>query len=201
MGDMRRFRGGTIAMAAALALLVGTAPLAAQTTPPPTPPPPATTTQQTTPPPTGTVDPKAGAKPDAPQPADQNLDRIKKALSQEPKLALDETQLRFYVEVLAKIPRIEEIIGKYDLMNGPTKRGNPMTHQEFLGMVTPRELYGSAGIKPGELLQFAIVNWLGKAFVTKVVEDLRNANSEREIQEIRDRIDRELAAIKAKGGS
>jgi hypothetical protein len=73
-----------------------------------------------------------------------------------------------------------------------------MTHDEFLAMVTPREMYGSAGIKPAEMLQFALVNWLGQAFVKKIVEDLQNAKNEREIREIRDRIDRELAALRAR---
>lgn len=179
--------------------LSGTPALAAQvhtSAPPPTQqsqaaaqtPPPATDPQQAPP------------KPDPPAEPSQNLDRIRLALSREPKITLDEGQIRFYVEVLAKLPRIEEIIGKYDLMHGPTRGGAPMTHNEFLSMVTPRELYGSAGIKPVELLQFALTSWLGKAFVKKVVEDLRNASSEREIQAIRDRIDRELAAIKRKGG-
>jgi hypothetical protein len=164
----------------------------AQSTEPPPPPPPATST----PPPAGTNGAAQSAT--APQIPPQNLDRIRRGLTREPILKVDDGQIRFYMEILAKLPRIEEIIGKYDLMNGPTRRGAPMTHSEYLQMVTPREMYGNAGIKPAEMLQFALVNWLGQAFVKRVVEDLRNASSEREIQAIRDRIDRELAAIRGR---
>ena len=129
-----------------------------------------------------------------------NLDRIRAELKREPRISFDDGQVRFYLEVLAKLPTVEELFGKYDVMNGPTRRGNPMSHQEFLAMVTPREMYGSAGIKPGELLQFALTGWLGRAFVTKVIEDLLKASTEREVREIRDRIDRELAALKRGGG-
>ena len=144
------------------------------------------------------TDPKAGAA--AAELPPQNLDRIRKGIKEEPALTLDDNQLRFYVQVLAKLPRIEDIIGDYDLMNGPTRRGNPMTHNEFLSMVTPREMYGSAGIKPAEMLQFALVNWLGQAFVKRIVNDIQNARTQGELQEIRDRIDRELAALKGKRG-
>ena len=189
MQQMRDLRHRFVAVTVAAALSSGLAvTLGAQTQNPPPPPPPVQ------PPPA-----QSGAAPSASaQPPTPNLDRIKRELNREPKLTLDEGQVKFYVEVLAKLPRIEEIIGKYDLMNGPTRRGNPMSHQEFLNMVTPREMYGSAGIKPAEMLQFALVNYLGQAFVRKVVDELRSASSEREIQEIRDRIDRELAAIRGK---
>ena len=71
-----------------------------------------------------------------------------------------------------------------------------MTHNEFLGMVTPREMYSTAGIRPTEMLQSAIVNWLGHALIKKGWKELSEARSEREINEIRARIDRELAALR-----
>jgi hypothetical protein len=141
------------------------------------------------------------ATPQAPPPAQSGgvsateLERIRKALAQQPTLRIDEGQLRFYMEIIAKWPTIEELLKGVDLVNAPTRRGNPMTHAEFLAMVTPKEMYGSAGIRPSELLQFALVNWIGKAIVMKGLEDLRNAKTEREMREIRDRIDRELAAL------
>jgi hypothetical protein len=41
------------------------------------------------------------------------------------------------------------------------------------------------------------VNWLGQAIIMKGLEEIRKARSEREIAEIRARIDRELAALRA----
>ena len=128
-----------------------------------------------------------------------DLERVKAQLNRAPVLKLDDNQLRFYVEVIGKQPSIADVIGSYDLINGPTRRGAPMTHQEFLNMVTPQEFYGSQGIKSYELLQFALTNWLGQQIIKKAIEDLRNAKSDREVAEIRARIDRELAALKGGG--
>jgi hypothetical protein len=124
------------------------------------------------------------------------LDRIRKALDEPPGLTLDDDQLRFYVQILAREPNFAEFVKGYDFKNGPTRRGNPMTHQEFLNMVTPRDFYSSGGITATEMLQFAVTNWLGQALVKRAIEEMRNAKSEREIQEIRDRIERELEALR-----
>ena len=130
----------------------------------------------------------------------ENLDRIKRLIDRPPALKIDENRLRFYVEVLARFPTFEAYVKGQDLTKGPTK-GGPMTHQEFLNLVTPRELYSTAGIKPTEMLQFAIVNWLGQELAKKAYDKLRNAYDERQIREIRERIDAELAALRAKSGS
>ena len=127
-----------------------------------------------------------------------NLDRIRDGVGKPPQLIIDDGQLKIYVEVIAKWPRFDELVKGYDLRNGPTARGNPMTHAEFLQMVTPREMYSSAGIRPSEVLQMALVNWVGKALVKKGLEAISNARSEREILEIRERIDRELAALRGR---
>jgi hypothetical protein len=125
-----------------------------------------------------------------------NLDRIREAVSKPPEIKISDGQLRIYVEVIAKWPRFDELMKGYDLMNGPVARGNPMSHAEFLNMVTPRELHSSGGIKPTEILTMALVNWAGKAVITKGLEAISNAKSQREIDEIRARIDRELAALR-----
>lgn len=129
-------------------------------------------------------------------PPNTNLDRIRELASRSPTLRIDEGQLRIYVEVIGRWPRFDEMAKGYDLMNGPTRRGNPMTHQEFLNMVTPKELYSTAGIMPLDMLQFALTNWLIKAVIEKGLEDMKNAKTKAEVDEIRARIDRELAAIK-----
>jgi hypothetical protein len=201
MKVMQHLSGSVATPMLVLALLAPAAAATRTQTPPPT-----STTQAPPPATQGAQKPKpapqTGQDPDTtPAIPPQNLDRIRRGLTRDSVLSVDSGQVRFYMEILAKLPRIEEIIGKYDLMNGPTRRGAPMTHQEYLAMVTPREMYGSAGIKPVEVLQFTLVNWLGQAFVKRVVEDLRNASSEREIQAIRDRIDRELAALRGRNPS
>ena len=125
-----------------------------------------------------------------------NLDRIREAVNKPPEIKIDNGQLRIYVEVIAKWPRFDQLVKGYDLMNGPVARGNPMSHAEFLNMVTPQELHSSGGIKPTEILTMALVNWAGKAVISKGLEAISNAKSQREIDEIRARIDRELAALR-----
>jgi hypothetical protein len=89
--------------------------------------------------------------------------------------------------------RLEEFM-KGDLRNGPVRNAT-MTHQEFLAMVTPRELYGSGGISPMELLQGALVNWAVHAGV-KQIQEWRAAREAAQIAAIRERINRELAALR-----
>jgi hypothetical protein len=122
--------------------------------------------------------------------------RIKEALGTQPNFTVNDDQLKFYVQVLAKQPSFADWVKGYDLMNGPVKRGNPMTHQEFLTLVTPKELYSSGGITAKEMVTVAVTNWLGQTLLKKAFEQLRNAKDEREAQEIRDRINRELAALR-----
>lgn len=140
--------------------------------------------------------PPPAATPPQSIPPNTDLERIRQLASRPSTLSIDEGQLRIYVEVIARWPRFDEVAKGYDLMNGPTRRGNPMTHQEFLNMVTPKELYSTAGIMPTDMLQMALTGWLIKAVIEKGVEDMKNAKTKAEIDEIRTRIDRELAAIK-----
>jgi hypothetical protein len=127
-----------------------------------------------------------------------NLERIKSVLSHDPALKIDQNKLMFYIQVVAKFPTFREFIGDYDLMKGATRGGNPMTHAEFVDMVTPRDLYGSGGIQATEMLQFALVNWLGHVLAKKVADSISNSRDEAQIRQIREQIDRELAALRAK---
>jgi hypothetical protein len=125
------------------------------------------------------------------------LSRIKRALSRDRILMLDDAGFRYYVEIVAKQPTFAEYAKGYDFINGPTRRGNPMTHQEFLTMVRPRDFYSTAGIKPTEIVQMAITNWLGQTLIKQAIDEMLRARNDREREEIRARIDRELAALMA----
>jgi hypothetical protein len=126
-----------------------------------------------------------------------NLGRIRDALARQPGVNLDVDQLRYYLRVVEKAPTFADYVKGYDFMNGPTKGGDPMSHQEFVTMVTPKELHSSAGITAFESLQFAITNWLGQALIKKALTDIQQAQSEREVEAIRERITQELAALGA----
>lgn len=147
---------------------------------------PATSTTQSQTPQTTTID-------------QAQLDRIKTALKTEPPLTkLNDDDLRFYLEIVARQPTFKDFVGSTDLKSGPVKKG-AMTHQEFLDMVTPKLLYSQAGFSASEMLQAGLVNVAAQR-IAKAFEDLKKAHSEAEVQAIRDRIDRELAALKGGGG-
>jgi hypothetical protein len=150
----------------------------------------------------GTVKPppdqKSATKPRAPLPVD--LQRIERDAARQPAVKLDDQQLRFYVLILAKEPKFSfrDMVGDYDLMNGPTKGGAPMTHKEFLAMVTPRELnelFGSTSGSSFAMFQAAIMNATGQMLIKKAIQQIRNAHDDREVAEIRQRIDTELRQL------
>jgi hypothetical protein len=130
-----------------------------------------------------------------------DLDRIKQQAEKQPAVKLDEQQLRFYLLVQQSAPKFTDFIGNYDLKNGPTKGGAAMTHQEFLNMVTPKELnelFGSTSGSSFAMLQAAVMNAAAQSLIKKAVEEIRQARDEREVQAIRERIDQELAALLGK---
>lgn len=142
----------------------------------------------------------ATTTPDQPAPVTTtpaDIDRIRKALDSSPTVKIDLDQLRFFLQVLAKQPTFAEFSKGYDFKNGPTRGGNPMTHSEFLAMVTPKEMQSQVGITARETLEFAFTNWLSQSLIKRAFEEMKNAKDEREVQEIRARIERELAALRA----
>lgn len=126
-----------------------------------------------------------------------DLEKFRKSLEDDPVLDLTGQGLRFYARVTANPFSPEAVLGdKTDLMYAPTRRGAAMTHDEFMSMVTPEELYSSGGIQAHEMLQWSLVNLVGQALVKKALNAFRNARSEAEIQAIRDQIDRELELLR-----
>ncbi len=126
----------------------------------------------------------------------ESLERIRDAVSRPPALRIENGQLRIYVEVIADWPNFAQANKNYDFMNGPTGKGDPMSHQEFLGMVTPRDMYSSAGVKPGEILTMAVVNYVGAWAISKGLNKLANYRKTKQMRDIQAQIDAELAAIK-----
>lgn len=88
-----------------------------------------------------------------------DLDRIQRALEQTPRLQFDEMQKPvFRVEVFGAKPTIEEILGP-EFWKGPVPYGG-MTHQEFLAMVTPKDVQGYAAFSNEEGATVAATSFL-----------------------------------------
>jgi hypothetical protein len=128
-----------------------------------------------------------------------DIERIQEAVQRQPAVKLDDHQLRFYVLVLAKEPNfVADFAKNYDFRNGPTKRGAAMSNSEFLNMVTPRELTELLGSTSGSsfaMFQSALMNAGAQALIKKAIKEIGEARNEREVRAIRERIERELAAL------
>src|SRR5579862_1735303 len=124
-----------------------------------------------------------------------NVDKIRTDL-QKPRLNINDDRARFYLEVHPPPISFMSLVGKYDLRKGPAG-GAALTTREMNQMMTPREMYGSAGITATDLLQFAATNYAAQTLIKRAVAEIRDAKSQQEVNEIRARIDRELAALMA----
>jgi hypothetical protein len=123
---------------------------APQATPPQPPP------QQSTPSP---PEPQAGQPKVDPDALPVSLDRIQRALANTPKLRFDEKERPvFRVQVFSDKPTIDDILGP-DWDKGPVKHGS-MTHQEFLNMVTPKDVQGYAAFSNTEGATVAATSFL-----------------------------------------
>lgn len=153
--------------------------------------------QSTAPPTTSSSLPSeqtAGSQSPATIPVD--LGRIKQALHIPVRVRIDDGRVRFYTSVVApKGPTFKEMTVNFDLRNGPVP-GAGMTHQEFLGIVTPKLRYYAG---PGEALKslaWGVGAQVGWWALRKLYKELDETKDARRAKEIRDQIDRELAALR-----
>lgn len=155
----------------------------------------------------GSAAPAAVAPSPAPRQEPHNIDwpvsleRIQEAISRPPAIKTNAGRPIFRVEIFAKKPRIEDILGP-DYLIGPTPYGG-MSHQEFLSMVTPAEYRGMGVFTGGEAATIAATSiglgWL----LNKALDKLEKAQTERAKaaarKEVLDAMDR-LAAARKKAG-
>ena len=153
-------------------------------------PPPPTSTTQAIPTPTPTPQPQTPPPPD-------NLDRIRAGVQRPSLLNTEFGKFHIYVDILGKPVTFQDLTKDYDWLNGPTGQvHNAMSHQEFLGMVTPKEMAGTGGVSAGEILTMAAVNYVGQLLVTKGVKAIAAGRKEKKLTVIQAQIDRELAALR-----
>lgn len=107
-----------------------------------------------------------------------SLDRIQRALAKTPVLKFDEEQKPvFRVQVFGEKPTIEEILGE-DFGKGPVPYGG-MTHQEFLNMVTPKDVQGYAAFSNKEGAVVAATSFLLQWTLQKALVKYRESRDER----------------------
>lgn len=132
--------------------------------------------------------------------AQADLDRVKRGLQALPPVKFGVPAVEFHATAYGERKiTFEDLMGTFNLINGPVPYAG-MTHQEFMNMSHPKDLFSTAGITPRDMLQAALVNVAAQATINalkKSVQALREAKTQREIDAIRAQIDRELAALNA----
>jgi hypothetical protein len=100
----------------------------------------------------------------------------------------------FRVQVFSRSPTIDDILGP-DWRKGPTPLG-AMTHREFLDLVTPTDVKGYAAFDNKQALVVAATSFALQWAVTKAMDKLRDAATERQKEAARKEVDEALAALK-----
>lgn len=131
-----------------------------------------------------------------------DIDRIQRALANTPMLRFDKDDRPvFRVEVFGEKPTIDDILGP-DWQKGPVPYGG-MTHQEFLDMVTPKDVQGYAAFSNKEGAVVAATSFLLQWTLQKAIARLQNSKDEREREAARQEVIDALKALedaRAKAG-
>jgi len=122
-----------------------------------------------------------------------SLDRIQRKLSRPPAIRLQGDRLVFRVEVLGRKPSIEDILGP-DYLKGPVPYGS-MTHQEFLDIVTPKDVQGYAAFNNREALTVAATSFALKWALQRAIHKYETAKHEREREAARKEVQDALADL------
>jgi hypothetical protein len=130
-----------------------------------------------------------------------SIERIQRALSRPPAIRLKGDKSVFRVEVLGKRLTIEDILGPDYRTIGPVPRA-PITHQDFLDMVTPKDYQGYAAFSNREGAAVAASSFALKWALQKAIHKYETAHEDRAREaarkEVQDAlIDLEKARVKA----
>ena len=130
-----------------------------------------------------------------------SVDRIQRALSQPPAINVATARPVFRVEVFAPKPTIEDILGP-DYLSGPVPYGG-MSHQEFLDMVTPKDVQGYAAFSNKQGAIVAATSFALQWAIQQAVVRYKDARNERERdaarKEVQDALDALLKARREAG--
>jgi hypothetical protein len=122
-----------------------------------------------------------------------SVDRIQRALSRPPSLRVTSGRPVFRVEVFGEKPTIEEILGP-EFWKGPAPAG-AMTHQEFLDMVTPKDVQGYAAFSNKQGLVVAATSVALKWALQKAITKYQEAKDARAQEAARKEVQEALDAL------
>jgi hypothetical protein len=130
-----------------------------------------------------------------------SLDRIQRGVAQPPAIRLQLDRPVFRTEVIGRWPTIEELLGP-DFARGRANYGG-MTHQEFLNMVTPKDVQGAAAFSNAEAMTVFGTSFALQWVLQRALQRYRDARTEREIEAAKREVDealRELDRARRKAG-
>ena len=123
-----------------------------------------------------------------------SIEKIQRALSRQPAIRVTEQRPVFRLEVFGRKPTIEDILGP-DFHRGPVAHGG-MTHQEFLNMVTPKDVQGYAAFTNKEAAVVAVTSFAFQYALAKAIKKFQEAKQERERAAAKREVDEALAALR-----
>ena len=123
-----------------------------------------------------------------------DIEKIQRALSRPPALKLDTNRSVFRVEIFGRRPTIEDILGR-DFLRGPVP-GAGMTHQEFLNMVTPKDVQGYAAFDNKQAFTVAATSLALQWALQKAVQKFNDAKEERAREAARREVEAALAELR-----
>jgi hypothetical protein len=141
--------------------------------------------------PQGSAPANAAADPDS-LPVD--IDRIQRVLSRPRAINTEGTRPVYRIEVFGRKPTIAEILGP-DFLKGPTMAG-PMTHQEFLNMVTPKDVQGYAAFDNKQGMIVAATSFALQWALRQAIQKLEDAKTARQEEAARKEVDEALEALR-----
>jgi hypothetical protein len=106
-----------------------------------------------------------------------SLDRIQKAVSKPQAIKLTENRQVFRVEIFGAKPTIEDILGP-DYLRGPVPYSG-MSHQDFLNMVTPKDVQGYAAFSNRQGMVVAATSIALQWALQKALDKYKAARNER----------------------
>lgn len=123
-----------------------------------------------------------------------DLTKIQRALSKPPAIKLETSRTVFRIEIFGRPPTIEDILGP-DYLKGPVP-GGVMTHQEFLNMVTPKDVQGYAAFNNKQALTVAATSFALKWALQKAIDKYQHAKEERAREAARREVEEALAELR-----
>jgi hypothetical protein len=123
-----------------------------------------------------------------------DIRRIQKALARDPVIRPESVRPVFRVQVFSRRPTIDDILGP-NWRQGPTPLG-AMSHREFLDLVTPTDVQGYAAFDNKQALTVAATSFALQWAVTKAMDKLKDAITERQKENARKEVQEALAALK-----